>query len=163
MRKNTLLEIITAITFLVFVGIYFYYSFYPFKVITLNAITIDKAEYCRGEWVKIELNFIKHMDVQAEVKWYIVDGTVLELESPGVSREVGNNDLHIYKQIPYSILPGNYNLRAKITHKINSLREPVVNTWNTPKFLVLDASECPNNPDRNLSFPDPVNKPDNMN
>lgn len=162
MRKNTWLELTTAIVFLIFVGIVLYYSFYPFKITTLESIGIDNAEYCRGDWVQVELKFIKHMDVQAQIKWYIVDGIVYELESPGVSRLPGDNHLLILKQIPYSILPGRYSLRMEATYLIHPLHKPIVNTWNTPTFEVLDASKCPSNPDENLSFPDPINKPEDQ-
>ncbi len=159
MRKNTILETITAITFLVFVGVILYYSFYPFKVTTLNSIGINKAEYCRGEWVEIEMDFQKHMDVEAKVLWYIVDGIVYELDSPGINRPQGDNHIVVSKQVPHSILPGRYNMRVVQTYEVHPLHKPIVNTWNTPIFDVLPASECPDNPDENLSFPDPVNRP----
>jgi hypothetical protein len=159
MRKNTILETLTAIVFLIFVGVVLYYSFYPFKVTTLNSIGIDAAEYCRGEWVQVELDFVKHMDIQADITWYIVDGVVYELESPGVNRAVGDNHLIVSKQIPYSILPGRYNLRIEAVYQVHPLHKPIVNEWNTPKFEVLDADKCPSDPDENLSFPDPINRP----
>jgi len=162
MRKNTYLETLTAIVFIIFVGIILYYSFYPFKVTTLNSIGIDSAEYCRGEWVQIELNFTKHMDIQAQIKWYIVDGIVYELESPGVSRPIGENFLVIAKQVPYSILPGKYNMRIEATYQVHPLHKTIINTWNTPTFTVLDAKDCDETPERNQSFPDPVNKPDDI-
>jgi len=159
MRKNTILETLTAVTFLIFVVVILYYSFYPFKVTTLNSIGIDAAEYCRGDWVKVELDFVKHMDIQAKITWYIVDGIVYELESPGINREIGDNHLVVSKQIPYSILPGKYNMRIEAVYQVHPLHKPIVNTWNTPKFDVLDASECPSDPEENLSFPDPINRP----
>lgn len=159
MRKNTILETVTAIVFFIFVATILYYSFYPFKITTLNSIGIDKAEYCRGEWVQVELDFTKHMDIQADIVWYIVDGVVYELESPGINRAAGDNHIIVSKQIPYSILPGKYNLRIEATYQVHPLHKPIVNTWNTPKFEVLEASKCPSNPDENLSFPDPINRP----
>ena len=63
MKKNTFLETTTAIAFFTLMGIFLYYSFYPFRVTTLNSIGIDKAEYCRGEWVKVSMDFQKHMNI----------------------------------------------------------------------------------------------------
>lgn len=159
MRRNTYLEITTAITFIVFVGVILYYSFYPFKVTTLNSIGIDSAEYCRGEWVQVELDFVKHMDIQATITWYIVDGIVYELESPGISRPIGDNHLVVSKQVPHSILPGKYNMRIEAIYEVHPLHKQIVNIWNTPTFTVLGAEDCPDNPSENLSFPDPVNRP----
>lgn len=159
MRRNTLLETITALTFLVFVGVVLYYSFYPFKVTTLENVIIDKAEYCRGEWVQIDLRFVKHMDVQATVKWYIVDGIIYELDSPGLNRPAGENNFVVSKQVPHSILPGEYHMRVEMRYEVHPLHKPIINTWNTATFTVLDADECPSNPEENLSFPDPQNKP----
>lgn len=143
MRKNTILETITAITFLVFVGVILYYSFYPFKVTTLDSIGINAAEYCRGEWVEVEMKFTKHMDVEAKVVWYIVDGIVYELDSPGVNRPQGENHIVVSKQIPLSILPGKYNLRVTQQYDVHPLHKPIINTWNTPTFTVLGEEDCP--------------------
>lgn len=160
MRSNTILEKITGVVFLIFVGVLLYYSFYPFKITQLNSIGIDKAEYCRGEYIQIEMDFQKNMNVEAKVTWYIVDGIVYELDSPGISRPVGENHIIVSKQIPHSILPGRYNLRVTQKYNVHPLHKPIINTWNTPTFEVLPAEDCPNNPTENLSFPDPVNKPD---
>lgn len=142
MRKNTILETITAITFLVFVGVILYYSFYPFKVTTLDSIGIDAAEYCRGDWVEVDMQFTKHMDVEAQVTWYIVDGIVYELDSPGVNRPRGENHIVVSKQIPHSILPGKYNLRVTQEYEVHPLHQTIINTWNTPTFTVLGDEDC---------------------
>lgn len=159
MRRNTLLETLTAISFLVFVGIVLYYSFYPFKVTTLNSIGIDNAEYCRGDWVQVEMSFIKHMDVQAKVTWYIVDGIIYELASPGINRPEGDNHIIVSKQIPHSILPGKYNLRVVQEYDIHPFHKPIINTWNTPIFEVLGEDKCPGDKEETSNFPNPVSRP----
>lgn len=140
MRRNTMLEKITAIVFLIFVGVVSYYAFYPFNPVTLNSIGIDRVEYCKGDWAEVELNFTKHMDVQAEVQWYIVDGIIYQLDSPGISRPLGNNNIVVTKQIPISLLPGEYNLRVELVYRIYPFHQPIVVAWDTPKFNVIDCS-----------------------
>ena len=159
MKRNSLLEYITLMLLLVFLMVLMYYSFYPFKITTLNSMDIDKKEYCRGEYVQVDINFTKHRDIQAKIDWYIVDGIVFKLESPGISRMVGENAIHVSKQIPFSILPGEYSLRVESTYHIHPLREPIVTIWNTPRFKVLEAENCPSDPQEPLGFPDPENKP----
>lgn len=146
MRRNTLLEYLTAFVFLVFVGTMLYYIYYPFKVTTLNTIGIDAAAYCRGEWVEVEMSFVKHMDVVADVRWYIVDGIVYELDSPGISRPVGDNHFVVSKQIPLSILPGKYHLRTEMEYNVHPFHQAIINTWNTPTFIIKPDSECPKTP-----------------
>lgn len=157
MRKNTALETITAVAFLLFIGVILYYSLYPFKVVTLNSIGIDAPEYCRGDWVKIEIDFVKHMDIQAQITWYIVDGIVYELDSPGISRPEGENHVMISKQIPHSILPGKYNLRVESKYDIHPFHQPIVNTWNTPTFTVLPEEKCGDR--ETTTFETPVTRP----
>jgi hypothetical protein len=99
------------------------------------------------------------MDIQANIKWYIVDGIVYELDSPGISRPEGENHVVVSKQVPYSILPGKYNMRIEATYQVHPLHKEIINTWNTPTFTVLDADECPLVPDENQSFSDPINRP----
>lgn len=162
MRRNTLLETLTAIAFLGFMGVFMYYAFYPFSVTTLNSIAIDKAEYCRGEWVNVEMDFIKHIDAQAEIKWFIVDGVVYQLDSPGVTRPAGQNIITVAKQVPHSILPGDYNLRIEMEYKIHPLHNPITTTWNTPKFKVVDEPRCDNVDETYtpiLPTPEPETKP----
>lgn len=137
-RRNTPLEILTAGVFIVFVSLILYFAFWPFKVTTLNTISIDNTEYCRGDWVKIEMDFQKHMDVQAEVKWFIVDGVIFELDSPGVSRPQGDNHIIVEKQVPASIVPGTYHMRVEMTYRVHPLHKPITTSWNTPTFTVLD-------------------------
>lgn len=158
MRKNTWLETITALAFLFFVGIVLYYSLWPFKVTTLNSIGIDAAEYCRGDWAQIDMRFVKHMDVEAEVTWYIVDGVVYELDSPGISRPVGENHVIIQKQVPLSIRPGKYNFRVTQEYNVHPFHKTITNTWNTPTFIVKDSDECPNEEDAS-KIPDPISRP----
>lgn len=142
MRKNTYLETITAIVFLIFVGVILYYSFYPFKVTTLKSIGINAAEYCRGDWVEVEMRFDKHMDIEAKITWFIVDGIVYELDSPGINRPQGQNHIVVSKQVPHSILPGKYNMRVVSTYAVHPLHKEIVNTWNTPTFEVLGDDKC---------------------
>lgn len=156
MKRNTVLETLTALAFLAFIGVFLYYAFYPFKVTTLNSIGIDKEEYCRGDWVKVEMDFTKHMDIQAEVKWFIVDGIVYQLDSPGISRPEGSNKITVSKQVPHSILPGVYHLRVEMKYNIHPLHNPIITGWDTPKFNVKKESECPN--ELNMGENDP-NKP----
>lgn len=159
MKKNTLLETITAITFFTFIGVFLYYAFYPFKVTTLNSIGIDKAEYCRGEWVKIDIDFQKHMDIQAEIKWYIVDGIVYQLDSPGISRPAGQNIITVSKQVPHSILPGVYNMRIEMKYMVHPLHNPIITSWNTPKFIVKEDKDCPTEEELELGEPDGIPVP----
>lgn len=134
-----MLEKLTAIVFLVFVSMVSYYAFYPFNPVTLNYVEIDKAQYCKGEYVEITLDFVKHMDIQAEVQWYIVDGIIYQLDSPGISRPVGDNHVVILKQVPISLLPGMYNLRTELTYRVHPFHQPITVAWDTPKFEVIDC------------------------
>jgi len=143
MRSNTMLEKLTAIAAITFIGVFFYYAFYPFQVTQLNSIGIDKAAYCRGEWVQIEIDFTKYVDIQAEVQWFIVDGIVYQLDSPGITRPVGENKIIVSKQVPQSILPGRYNMRVEMEYKVHPLHGPIVNVWDTPKFEVMGNANCP--------------------
>jgi len=139
--KNTMLERITAIVFLIFVSVVIYYSFYPFDPVTLNSISIDKKTYCKGEWARVEMDFTKNMNTQAKVNWFIVDGIIYQLDSPGISRPVGDNNVIVSKQIPVSLLPGKYNLRVELEYDIHPFH-PLINVaWDTPKFEVLDCEK----------------------
>jgi hypothetical protein len=146
MRKNTWLETITAITFLIFVGVIIFYSSYPFKVTTLESIGIDSDKYCRGDIVSVEMKFQKHLDVSPDsITWYIVDGVVFELEQPGTARPKGDNHVISSKQIPHSILPGKYKMRVVTEYTVHPLHPIIKNTWDTPIFEVLGNEDCPEN------------------
>lgn len=155
MKKNTSLETMTALAFFLFLGVLSYYAFYPFRITTLHSMGIDKPEYCRGEWVRVEMDFEKHMDIQADIKWYIVDGIVYQLDSPGISRPEGQNKVTVSKQVPHSVLPGEYNLRIEMEYNVHPLRSPIITSWDTPKFTVLDESDCPKKDELELGEPDP--------
>lgn len=146
MRKNTYLETITAITFLIFVGVILFYSFYPFKVTTLESIGINASQYCRGDFVEVEMKFQKHMDIPAEITWYIVDGVVYELEAPGTARPKGDNHVIATKMVPYSILPGKYKMRVITKYNVHPLHPEIINTWDTPTFDVLGEEDCGETP-----------------
>ena len=143
MRRNTRLEILTVFVFLLFVGLIAYYAFYPFKVTQLHSISINSPEYCLEELVNIEIDFTKYMDITAEIRWFIVDGIIIELDSPGVSRPIGQNRVVVSKFIPRTILPGTYNFRVQSTYNIHPLRTPTVVSWDTPKFEVIDCEKEP--------------------
>ena len=146
MQRKPFLETLTVLVFFLFVGIILYYSFYPFKVTTLKSISIDKEEYCRGDWINVHIEFIKHMDIQAKVTWYVVDGIVFQLESPGVTRPEGDNQLDTSKQVPMSLLPGKYHLRVEMEYNVHPLHKPIINIWNTKTFTIMPSDKCPNVP-----------------
>lgn len=141
MKGNTVLERITAGAFIVLLVVLGYYAFYPVNPVTLHSISIDKDEYCLGEYANITMHFTKHINLQAEIDWYIVDGIIFKLDSPGISRPSGENTVVVKKQIPYSLNPGVYNFRSELKYIVHPIRSPIHVAWNTPDFSVIDCQE----------------------
>lgn len=135
---NTRLERTTAIAFMVFIGVYLFFSFYPFRTVTLHSFELDKTTYKKGEYVQVSLKFDKHINTKAKVQWYIVDGIVYQLDSPGISRPKGKNEVEVKKQVPESILPGKYHLRVEMEYNIHPLHQPINVSWNSPEFEVIE-------------------------
>lgn len=149
MRNNTMLEKLTAIAFLLLVGVLSFYAFYPFKPVELRSFAINKDTYCLGEFAEVTIEFTKNIDAKAEIEWYIVDGIIFQLDSPGISRPVGENVSYSTKQIPLSLNPGKYRFRIEIYHDIHPTRQPIHTTWESPWFEVIDCGSVePNDPEK---------------
>lgn len=67
-----------------------YLAFYPINVVELYDFRSNQDVVRKGEYADFTLMFNKHKDYTPSVKWYLVDGVVLELADGGVRRPLGN-------------------------------------------------------------------------
>lgn len=114
----------------------FYLTFYPIKVVELHSFTVDNLRVKRGGTINYSLDFEKFRPYKPDVKYYLVDGIVVQLEEYGSFQEVGKHHLVRTKTIPTTILPGTYKLRIEIKYDITAWRE-VTYVWESKEITIL--------------------------
>lgn len=119
-----------------FIAYLYYLTFYPIKVVELQKFTVDNVRVKRGGQINYTLDFTKYRPYKPEVKYYLVDGIVVQLEEYGSFQEVGNHHLVRTKTIPTTILPGTYKLRIEIKYGITAWRE-LTYVWESNEITVL--------------------------
>lgn len=137
-QKLMTLESVTFASILLFLGMVFYYLFFPFNPMTLldDPIEVVQEQVKAGEPVTLLIHFDKKMDLVPKITYYLVDGFVLELEQSSVSQAVGEKTVMRQILIPESSTKGIRKIRIQLEYKINILRT-VYYSWDSEEFEVI--------------------------
>lgn len=137
-KKLMTLETVTFASVIVFICMVFFYLFYPFEPVKLLTDPIPVVEHRikAGQTVSLLIHFDKKLDIVPQIKYYLVDGFVLELSQSSVSRGVGENTVVREILIPESSTKGIRKIRIQLEYKINILRT-VYYSWDSEEFEVI--------------------------
>ena len=136
-KIDSILFPLTGVLIIVFIIMVMVSLFYPFKPIELHKqITIVQEVIVAGEYVDIEFDLEKTMDIKPTVTWYLVDGFVQELAVSAIRRPTGEQEFDSRKQIPAQTPAGTYHIRIEASYPINILRT-VHYSWDTNDFEVV--------------------------
>jgi hypothetical protein len=130
------LSYITLILTAILLSYLIYLSFYPFQIVKLHRFTIVTPVVKRGELLTYELDFIKQRAFRADIRYYFVDGIIVQLEPSGIKRPVGEQEISQSRVVPTTIVPGVYKLRIELDYKITAWRT-VSYVWESDTFKVL--------------------------
>lgn len=137
MKRIIYIASMTIIISAMFLVAYFYYlTFFPINVVTLNSFTVRDQEVQRGNHITYDLDFIKHKDYAPKVDYYLVDSITIKLDPGGARKPIGNTKNTLVKRIPTTILPGEYRLRIELEYPITQWRS-IYYTWESNQFTVL--------------------------
>lgn len=138
LKKLMTLESITFASVLIFISMVFFYLFFPFEPVKLlnDPIPVVQDQVKAGEPVSLLIHFDKKMDIVPNIKYFLVDGFVLELSQASVSRAVGENTVVRDILIPESSTKGIRKIRIQLEYKINILRT-VYYSWDSEEFEVI--------------------------
>lgn len=113
-----------------------YLSFYPFEIVKLKKFEVLDTQIKRGELLRYELDFEKKKDFNSSIKYFLVDGIIIQLEDYGAQRHVGKYKTLNARIVPTTVGKGVYKMRIEITYKITAWRE-VVYVWDSNTFTIL--------------------------
>lgn len=126
----------TIIMLTILAGYLLYLSFYPFEIVKLKKFEILDTQIKRGELLRYELDFVKKKNFTSNVKYFLVDGIIIQLEDYGTQRSVGKHETLNARVVPTTVGRGVYKMRIEITYKITAWRE-VVYVWDSNTFTIL--------------------------
>lgn len=131
---------ITAIVTLIFIALVSYYIWWPFQpVIMLDyPIPVQQSVVKAGEKATLKYRFIKQSECTPDVKYYLVDGFVLELSNVGaIKRPMGEQSIVRDIPIPTSAPQTKVHLRIEYSCRVNPLRT-ITYSWDTESFIVVE-------------------------
>lgn len=128
---------LTSISILMLMGIFFYWSFWPFQPIIMQTpIEVMNKQVKAGESVLLNMNFDKRSDCTPDIKWYLVDGFVLRLSDSGVKRPQGKQNYIREVVIPETAPTHRVHLRIEYSCRVNPVRV-MQYSWDSEEFEVL--------------------------
>lgn len=131
---------VSVVAWFVTLGIYAFLMFFPFKVVTLNKFEITTPEVRAGELVCFNLDFTKHMNLGADVKWSLVNRTIVPLPSASTRRPLGDFNGELCKLIPewLGVEAGPHRLQVDLSYELISIRPKIEYTWYSDEFQIVE-------------------------
>ena len=123
---------------LVFLGIFFFWMLYPYKVIDFKPIELVKKEYQAGEPLEIVITYCKYMPLPATMSRQFMNGIIFTLSdaiSSNVSTGCGTN-ISADIIIPKELLPDTYIYKQTMVYEVNPIRDIIV-VFETPEFKIV--------------------------
>lgn len=117
----------------------YYLAFFPFNPVTLGHFKVISHEIKPGEYLEYQLEFTKNMDIKPQVTYYIIDGSIVQLNiGGGASRPLGHQVRNQEILIPLSIRPDmSYLLQIDLVYKVNIFQTKYY-SWRSEKFQVVE-------------------------
>lgn len=103
------------------IALSFYALFAPINILEFKKFEVLERSIKKGDSVTIHMEFSKNFDTRGEIRWYLVDGAVIQLDGVMTSRRaVGESDSIRKVVIPDSpyVGCGEYALKVQIDYKI---------------------------------------------
>ena len=137
---------VTGYATLLFLGILLWYRIYPYDPVQFNQLPIpvlnENNEVRAGEILYLQMDFDKTDGCEnVQGKFYLVDGLVLEMNVPTITRPVGDNQF--IREVPMpTVAPvgPNRHIRIEYSCQPNPIRT-IYYSWDTEQFTVLPKEE----------------------
>ena len=131
---------VTAISFISLYLLVMFYLFYPYQPVEMELVNgrlpVMESKVVAGDNVTVLMNFKKNSNCAPSVRWYLVDGFVLQLSTDGVRRSVGDNSIERKVSIPEFAPKEKVHLRIEYACKVNPLKT-INYSWDTESFTVI--------------------------
>ncbi len=117
----------------------FIFAFFPYEPVKLNKSpfkVITKQVKAGGNLV-YTLDFDKKMNIKPEIYYYLIDGTVVRLNTgSAANRPLGDQIRTLDIEIPKNTRPNHYFLQIDLVYKINALQTKYY-SWVSEEFEVI--------------------------
>lgn len=133
------IEQVTSGAILALIGYAAYLLFYPFHVVTLNKpVVVEETKVYPGDFITVDLDFTKHMDIAPETKWILVcNSATYTLTNTGRNLQAGDYKNKVKKQIPPEAFPDVCNIEIHLSYMIHPVRSPKIYIWESSSFEVV--------------------------
>lgn len=140
MEKSILLLIGVAIAI---VSLFWFTMIFPYKPSEMvgSKMQIKDHTIKAGNYITVTMNFKKYMDIKPDVKWYLVDGTVLQITHDYPNRPVGTNIYDVKLRIPLNAEPGTYHLQLDLDYKLFAWRN-IQYSWVSEDFQIVASDSA---------------------
>jgi len=139
MRKYLMIISVANLILVAFImGIFFYWSFYPDKIVTMTApVTVDKEVYHWGDHITYTFSYCKTRKLTGKVVRALVNSTRTTFTTIESDLAVGcRNNIQISDLVvPSYTSPGLYHLETTVEYKINPIRSFNV-YWQSNEFRI---------------------------
>lgn len=113
-----------------------WWLFYPYKIMEVKSITLDKNVYQAGEHIPYTITYCKYTPKDGKVLRSLINGTITTFTPftgnlPMGCRTMKNKDL----KIPENADPDTYHLEATVIYEVNPIRNIYV-YWRSENFIV---------------------------
>lgn len=132
-----------SIASLIFSAIVIFLSIYvltsPINVVEFKKFEVIEKKVKKGDPVTIHMEFVKKFDARGEIRWYLVDGAVIQLNNVLSSRRsVGDADSYRQIIIPDSsyVGCGEYALKVQIDYQILGGIRSLFYEQTSNKFII---------------------------
>lgn len=125
---------IALFSWLLFLAVFYFNLFYPFKVVTFNKFEATKPVYAQGEPICVDMDFVKHRDFKGDIRWLLVDGVAYELPAGVVNRGVGA-DTYI-RCFVANVPSGVYHIRLEAEYTLLKNLRRILVEQETDKFII---------------------------
>lgn len=134
------LQLITTLLFLFWTTLVLYWLYFPFNPVVMNlengVIPVKQDTVVAGQQVTVLMEFDKRHPCAPEVKWFLIDGFVIQLSTAGIKRPEGKQTVGRLVTIPEASPREKVHLRIEYSCKVNPLRT-IHYSWDTESFEVI--------------------------
>lgn len=137
-------SVILYIFLMAIVGLFSYYFYaisWPYKVLTVNSVTVVGDNLKPGDSLDYIADYCKYMDIAPTVYRDLVDGVIYNLNSADEPTRKTNNPVGCHKirmhagHVP-DVAGGKYKLMMRNVYKVNAFRDITI-SFETPEFTII--------------------------
>jgi hypothetical protein len=133
----SILTLVSTMGLMLLVG---FWSFWPYKIIEFEPITLNKTEYHAGEQLDMNITYVKYKPTSAILIRQFLNGMIFTLQDAHSNSPAGDGtNRSVDVTIPEELIPGEYFYRQTMIYKVNPVRDITV-VFETPKFMVIEKN-----------------------